>query len=376
MNKALKVVLPIILLVAAGFSLYLFIKFKKVPPRRASHMKGPLVTVEIARRVKAPVVIEGFGTVHPVHTLDLVPQVSGKVVAVSKNFINGGFVKQGEVLVQIERVDYEIALKRAEAALLKKDVAYKKALKQAHIAKKEWEDIVKGVLENKDVVPDALTLYLPQLKAAQAAYEAARADVRLAELNLARTTLRAPYDARVLKRTTDVGQFVTPGKVLGSLFATGEAEIVVPLRARDVAWLTVPSHAKVVSTLRGKPMTYPARLVRTAGKIDSGSRMLHAILRVNQPFHFTPPLENGDFVTVHIQGRVGDGFWVSAKAERDGKVWIARNDTLKIQKVTVLYREKDRVFVSGLRDGDAVITTSLFAVTDGMKIRVRKNGRK
>ncbi|RTZ91490.1 MAG: hypothetical protein DSY91_04970 [Deltaproteobacteria bacterium] len=374
MNK-LKVILPIFLIIVAVVAVTLFVKFKKVPHRKRVRYEGPLVSVEVAHRVKKPIEIIGFGTVKPEHTLDLVPQVSGKVMTISPNFIDGGFVKKGEVLVQIERADFEIALKRAEAALLAKDVNYKKALKQAHIAKKEWEDIL-GVLESKNVVPNALTLYLPQLKAAKSAYDAAVADVRLAKLNLERTTLKAPYDARVLRRLTDLGQFVSKGKVLGTLFSTDVADVVVPLHPQDVAWLKVPAQAVVVSTLRGKAIRYPARLVRTEGQIDPKSRMLHAVVQVKQPYKFTPPLENGDFVTARIKGKEGEGVWISAKAERDGKVWIARDGKLRVRKVQVLYRKKETVFVTGLEDGDAVITTSLFAVTDGMKIRVRKATKK
>jgi RND family efflux transporter MFP subunit len=375
MNKW-KVVLPVVLIALGSSSLYLFIKFKKTPPRSEVHYKGPLVTVVEGHLVKKPVMLEGFGTVKPEHTLDLVPQVSGKVMAISENFINGGFVKKGEVLVQIERKDYEIALKRAEANILSKDLAYKKALKQAHIAKKEWKEILKNILTDKKTVPDELTLYIPQLKAAEAAYDSALADLSLAKLNLERTTLTAPYDARVLRRLTDIGQFVAPGKVLGSLFSIREADIVVPLHPQDVAWFKVPSEAEVISTLTGKAVRYPARLVRTEGKIDPATRMLHAIIQVKNPYRFTPPLENGAFVTVRIKGKTAEGLWISAKAERDGKVWIARAEHLKIQKVKVLYRKKNSVLVSGLKEGARIITTSLFAVTNGMKIRVRKTGKK
>jgi len=376
MSKFFKVVLPIVFVIGAIGSVYLFMKFKKVPPKKEVRYEGPLVTVEAAHLVKKPMIIEGFGTVEPEHTLDLVSQVSGKVVAISKNFVNGGFVKKGEMLVQIERADYEIALKRAEANLVNKEVSYRKALKQAHIAKKEWEDIMHNVLRDKKVTPDALTLYIPQLKAAQAAFEAAKADLSLAKLNLKRTTLKAPYDARVIKRMTDVGQYVSPGKVVGTLFGTEIVDIVVPLHTRDVAWLEVPARAEIVSHLWGREVRYPARLVRTEGQIDPGSRMLHAVLQVTRPYRFDPPLENGDFVAVRIEGKVGEGFWISAKAERDGKVWVAQDGKLRIRKVTVLYRKRDKVFVSGLRDGDSVITTSLFAVTDGMKIRVKKSGKR
>jgi RND family efflux transporter MFP subunit len=371
-----KVILPVLIIVIGAASFYLFVKYRKQPPKRKVVYKGPLVSVTKVRAVNEPLMIEGYGTVQPEHTLDLVPQVSGKVVMVSKNFIDGSFVKKGEVLVRIERSDYEIALKRAEANLLNRDVTYKKALKQAHIAKKEWEEILNNVLENKQVVPDALTLYLPQLKAAKAAYDAAQADVRLARLNLERTTLKAPYDARVLRRVTDIGQFVMPGKSLGSLFSIEEADVVVPLNPQDVAWLKVPAEAEVISTLTGKPVRFPARLVRTTGRIDPKSRMLHAVVKVERPYGSKPPLQNGDFVTVYIKGKQAEGFWISAKAERDGKVWVAREGRLRIRKVRVLYREAHRVLVSGLEDGDLVITTSLFAVTDGMKIRVRKAGKK
>jgi len=371
-----KVVVPIILIAAGAVSLYLFVRFKKMQPRREIHYEGPLVSVQEVHLRKRPVMIEGYGTVKPRHTLDLVPQVSGKVVMISKNFINGGFVKKGQVLIQIERADYEIALKRAEANLLNTEVSYKKALKQAHIAKKEWEEILRSVLVNKKVMPDELTLYLPQLKAAKAAYDSAVSDVRLAKLNLERTTLISPYDARVLTRKTDIGQYVTPGKALGSLFGIAEADIVVPLHTQDVAWLKISSDAEVISNLTGKVIRYPGRLIRTEGRIDPASRMLHAVIEVKRPYGFTPPLENGAFVIVKIIGKKAEGFWVPTKAERDGKVWVAQESHLRIRNVRILYRKTDTVLVSGLRDGDHIITTSLFAVTDGMKIRVPESDKK
>ena len=128
MSKFFKVALPVILIVGAFTSVYLFIKFKKVPPRREVRYEGPLVTVETAHLAQKPVVIEGFGTVKPEHTLDLVPQVSGKVMALSENFIDGGFVKKGEVLVQLERSDYEIALNEDGLPKLRISSYYKDVL--------------------------------------------------------------------------------------------------------------------------------------------------------------------------------------------------------------------------------------------------------
>jgi len=368
-----KKILPVVLIGIGVGSFVLFVKFRKIPPRHPVVVHGPLVRVARVHVVRKPVMIEGYGTVRPEHELQLVSQVSGKVVAVSPHFIDGGMVKKGEVLIQIDPSDYEIALKRAEAALLKEDVAYRKALKQAHIAKKEWEEILGSVLKGRNVVPDVLTLYIPQLKAAKAAYDAAEAGVQLARLNLNRTTLKAPYQGRVLERTTDLGQFVSPGKPLGSLFCTDQADVIVPLHPQDVAWLKVPSPAVVISTLRGIPVRYPARLVRTGGRLDPRSRMMRAIVKVKNPRRFAPPLEDGDFVRVRMEGKKAEGAWIPAKVERAGKVWLAVRSHLVIRKVRVLYRRTSEVLVSGLKEGDKLITSSLFAVTNGMKIRVKES---
>ncbi len=365
--------LPLLIIAAGILILFLFFKFRPHPPKLEEKAGGPLVSVETVHVENRPIIVTGTGTVQPEHAVALTPQVSGKVVRVSSNFVTGGFFKKGELLLQIEKSDYEIALKRAKAQLLARDVEYQKAMRQAKIAKKDWDSVMNTILKDPSLVPDQLTLYIPQLKAAKAALSSAKADVELAELNLSRTAIRAPFNGRLLAKDADIGQFVTMGKPVATVFATDVLDVVVPLTERDAGLFDIPCKAEVDCNFDGTPHHYPATAVRTEGQLDPGSRMVHVVVQVQHPFSFPVPLENGAYVDVRFTGRSLKTIRLTPRVERDGKVWTVVDNRLKILPVKVAYRSNDAVFITGVPDGATVITSTLFAVSDGMRVRVLKD---
>ena len=62
-------------------------------------------------------IVEAHGTVLPKTESNLVAEVSGRVVRVSSALVSGGFFAEGDLLVEIERVDYEDALEQSRARL-------------------------------------------------------------------------------------------------------------------------------------------------------------------------------------------------------------------------------------------------------------------
>ncbi len=364
--------LPVLIIAIGILILFLFFKFRPHPPKLEVAKGGPLVSVETAHVEKKPLIVTGNGTVQPEHFVALTPQVNGQVISISPNFVTGGFFKKGETLIQIEKSDYEIALARAKAQLLARDVDYQKAMRQADIAKKDWDSVMKTILKDPSLVPDQLTLFIPQLKAAKAALDSAKADVKLAELNLSRATIRAPFNGRVLTKDADTGQFVTVGKPVSTVFSTDILDVVVPLTDRDVGLFSLPCKAEVISDFEGKVRQYTARAVRTEGMLDPGSRMVHVVVQVKHPFSYPVPLENGAYVKVQFVGQPIETVRLSPHVERDGKIWTVVNNKLRIIPVQVVYRSSDAVFVTGIPDGSTVITSTLFAVSDGMQVRVQK----
>ena len=362
----------------------MMIKFRKSPEKVVRDHPGRLVETVEARLTDEQVVVTGTGTVEPLQEIAIIPQVSGKVVAVSPNFISGGYIKKGEVLFRIEETDYRIAAVNAESQVAQAEFNLANVESQARIAREEWEKIS----GNSGESPNPLVLYEPQLKNAIAMLDAARAGLEKAGLDVERTVLRAPFDCRVRSESVDIGQYVRAGTQVGALSGTAVAEIVIPMMVEDLRWLEVPrieegsrgSSAVVYQTVEGRNFNWDGYVDRVLGHVDPLGRMERVVVRVEDPFGLKNEnkdfinLTMGSFVNVNIKGKVVKNvvrFPLAALRQND-TIWLAGNDNkLHIVKVDVLRRDPDHVLVSsGLSNGDKIITTTLTGVAEGMKIRL------
>ena len=94
--RVLKMVVPIIVLLAGVAAAALIASARKAPPRQESPPQGPLVEVMTASAADIPVAVSGHGEVVAKVAVDIVPQVGGKVVSVSQSLVAGGFFEAGE----------------------------------------------------------------------------------------------------------------------------------------------------------------------------------------------------------------------------------------------------------------------------------------
>ena len=116
-SKFIKVGLPVIIIIssvllAAGLGAL------RKPPAKVAEQRLPLLvnTAELQPQ-DLTYRIASQGTVTPKLETTLISEVNGRILAVSDNFVAGGFFKKGDLLVQVEPADYLTAVKAAEAAL-------------------------------------------------------------------------------------------------------------------------------------------------------------------------------------------------------------------------------------------------------------------
>jgi RND family efflux transporter MFP subunit len=380
-SKTLKLVIPAIVLVVGVAAAALIASARKAPPRVERPALGPLVEVIEANVADIPIVVTGHGEVVPRVSVDLVPQVPGQVIRVHPSLVAGGFFKKGEVLVTIDPRDYELAMERAQAAVARAKVTFDREKAEAEVAREEWDVLHPGE------EPTGLVIREPQIRQAEAEYEAAVADLAVAELNLERTRLSLPFDGVVVSENVDVGQFVGVGSRLATVYGTDTVEVRVPLESRELAWFDVPSgnrrsgpRAEVSAELGGHEVVWDGTVTRMEAQVDQISRMVHVVVEVADPYKANedhPPLLPGTFADVRIFGRtLADVVSLPRHAVReDNRVWVFEDGTLEVRDVEVLQADRERSLVSaGLEDGDLVIVTMLDAVTDGMKVRRANDG--
>ncbi len=355
--------------------------FKPEPEKRPYTKPGPpAVEIVVVSPESYQSTIFTQGTVEPKRKINLVSEVSGRVVEVSDHFVSGGSFNAGDMLIRLDDRDYRYALASAEAqvASAERELALEKG--QARQAKRVWRDL--GSQE-----ANALFLREPQLKAAQSALKAAQAEQRRAALNVERTVMSIPFAGRVEVTQVDLGQFVPAGSVLGVVFDSQRAEIRLPLSGSQLAkagfspGASVEQLQTVLVTLSadigGQRHQWQGRLTRVEPVVDTQTRFFHVIAEVDQPFNtelHEQPLVMGLFVEAHLTGKYyGNVIALPKKALNNTRVFVVdQNQRLSLKDVTVIDSHDDTVWVqSDLQRGDRVVVSDPRVLQVGQEVKIK-----
>jgi RND family efflux transporter MFP subunit len=381
-KRFLHLVVIIILLALGGLGMYALTTHKSEVERRRPPVSVPVVRTIRVTVGSQPVVVQGEGTVQPLQEIRIAPEVGGKVVYVSPNMVNGGAFSKGETLLRVDPADYELAATLARASVKDAESKLQLAEEETAASIQEWRLYGEGGTDTTKN-PPPLVAKEPQLAAAQAKLDAEKADLKKALLNLERTEIKAPFDGRVSQENMDIGEYVTPGQDIATIYSTEAAEIIIPLEDRDLFWIHVPGFTPgngpgapvtVRASIAGRQLSWSGKVVRAEGRLDERTRMINVVVRVERPYATKPPLPVGFFVTAGIMGRTLSDVAVVPRAalHQDNVIWVVEKDgRLRFRKVEVARIEGEKVFVSaGLNNGEVLVITPLKAVSDGMSVRV------
>ncbi len=357
------VVRAILILLAGGLVSGLI--FLTGPEPRPGEEQGPPPHVARVTRVAlqtSPIRVESRGTVTPRTATDVVAQLGGEVIRVADNFAAGGFFEAGEVLLEIDPRDYEIALARARADLADARRVLAEERGRARQAEREWQDL-------GDPAANRLFLREPQVNAAEAAVEAAEAGVRQARIDLERTEVSMPFDGRVLEADVDLGEYLTAGAAIGRVYATDLMEVRLPLSAGELELLNLSTHrtgrfqplaVSLTSRAGNETATWQGRVVRVEAAANRETRLFHVVAQVSgsELNEGKNPLLPGMFVEAAITSNAHSGVARlprSALYQGDDVMVLDGEDRLKLAPVRVLQVSEEQMAVKGLAEGQRVL---------------------
>jgi RND family efflux transporter MFP subunit len=371
--------------------------------------------IEVPRIDLAPVAI-GYGNVRAERTWNAVAEVAGRVVEVHPNLREGAFVGVGELLLRIDAAVYALALARAEAqhaellarwdktraalaieqqslALARREAARQSDLqRQGTVSQKALDEAQRSVLNGEQAV-QSLETQLAQMPAQQ---RLAEVGIEQARLDLARTDIRAPFDARIGAVGIEVAQYVTGGQPLFVAESIDRAEIEVPVAIAQMRALVlnvgevnfsaagfserVPELLGLSAEVRvaGAPAdTAPraARVLRTT-TVDSRTRTVGVVIAVDAPYAdlapgVRPPLVSGLYVRVKLVGRPQPGrVVVPTAALRNGRAYVLDDaQRLQVREVKLLFSQGGvSVVAAGLEGGERLVVSDLVPAVPGMRI--------
>jgi len=380
-----KTVLISLGLLLAGAAVTLIVFLTEPTARRAGATKKTAMlvdVVEVQRDTFQPV-IQAMGEVRPAKDIILSPRVSGQVIRQSGSFTPGGHVSQGQMLLQIDPADYRNALQLRKSELEQAEADMKVEMGRQDVARQDYQ-LVDETLSQEN---RSLVLREPQLDAARSSVEAARASVDQARLNLARTTIEAPFDAHILSRNVNMGSQVAPGDNLGRLVGLDTYWVEATLPLARLQWLSFPEKEGE----KGSPVRIRNRtawpedafrqgyLYKLVGTLEDRTRMARVLVSVPDPLAYeadsagVPRLMLGSFVEANIQARpIEDVIRLSRDYVRDNEtVWVMEDNKLRIRDVNIIFRDARYAYITkGMSEGDRVVTTNLATIAEGADLRL------
>jgi RND family efflux transporter MFP subunit len=378
-GKWVKAGVPVLIVLGAVIIASALVAGKKPPEQKKETRKDLFVEVKPVSRQNLTYQVWSQGTVQPKVITSLTSEVNGVIVKVADNFIEGGFFRAGDLLIQVEQYDYQTAVKLAEANLARAQALLEEEKARGKVAAKEWSEFSAGK------APE-LGLRRPQLAQELANVRSAEAELENARRNLIRTEIRAPYDGIVKVKNANIGQFISRGFNLGTIYGTEVAEVRLPLSDNDVGYLNMPGSTTseqqqpevlLSAEVAGQPLNWQARLVRTEGMLDDENRVIYAVAEIKDPYRLKSdglaPLRFGRFVKARIDGKSGDNLVLVERhlLKPDQKVLtISKDNKLHIRSVTVQRMDEEYAYISaGLDSAEQLVLTAIANPLEGMALR-------
>jgi len=400
--------------------------------QRTPEQSATLVQVEPVTRSSVRTMVEAMGTVIAAEEVILQPRVSGEIVALSAEFVPGGYFQAGEIMLKIDPRDYALAVEKSKSQVAQAEYDLKMEQGAQQIAKREWELL--GAEETASDLDRELALRKPHLAKATAALAAARAAQKEAKLNLERTTIRAPFNCIVTAENVDLGAQVTPQSQLGTLVGTDTYWVKVSVPVDRLKWISFPqsdsgngSRVRVYQSLgTAYQPEWSGHVLRLLGDLEPQGRMARVLVEVRDPLGLESseprpvgqepdseasekllagapvslgPRERlghplggagyggagkaalliGSYVNVEIEGQGLDHtISVPRTALRDGdSVWIMNDDgRLDIRDVSIAWRNRNTVVITdGIEERERLVVSDLPAPVAGMKLRLTTDGQ-
>lgn len=339
---------------------------------RGARGAGLTFAVEVleVKAQKLDYVVTAPGSIEAFERVQVTARVAGVVDRVA--FAEGQEVKKGDVLVVIDSERFRLAVNGAKAALEKAQAAQRDV--EAQVTRRE------GAMESHPgLIPgEELETYRTRTLTAKADTAVAAENLKIAELNLRDSSVRAPMDGVIQTRTVETGQYVNTGVVMATLLRQDPMLLRFHVEPQEAPRLR--PGMKATFKLRESQRTFEAKITLVSASADPTTHMVGVTAEVITGEH-KYWLRPGSFCDVSVDvGATRDAPVIPRSAMRatdHGYVtYVVAGDVAEERVITLGMSTKDGwVEVrSGLADGDAIVVRGADALSPGAKVRVTSGG--
>lgn len=291
-----------------------------------------------------------MATLEALNRVELSAAANGRLVNLYAK--DGASVQKGSLLAKIDDSELKAQLKQAESSL--------------HLAQQKMER-TKGLVEKNAATTT-------DMEAAEASLKSAEASVELIKAQIAKTEVRAPFSGKLGFVNVSVGAWVTTGTSIATLSEVTKLKAKFALPQRYATTLKV-----------GNPITLidEERAIQKVGKVNALDATISESSRTRQIMvtvdNSKGELIAGGYAKVSVELQSGRIQTIPIPAEaltldKDGAyIFVVQDGKASMRRVETGLRTPIAVdVISGLNEGDTVITSGLISIRQGSSVRIRE----
>jgi len=321
---------------------------KTEAPKAAAN--GPVpVDVVVTKTESFSFPLVANGSVLPNEFVQLVPEVSGRIIELNIN--EGSTVSKGSLLVKLNDEDLQAQLKKYKS--------------QLEIAEKTVSRLSK-LMDVNGINQQDYDQAVAQANGLKADYDFVLAQIK-------KTEIRAPFTGVLGLRLVSPGAFVTPQQTLATLQEVSKLKIDFTLPEYQANQVKVGQIVKLTSN--ASKDTTVARVEAIEPRADEATRNIKFRASVQSG---SSSLTAGQFVQVNISSKTDNQAilvptQVVIPESRNKKVALIKNGKVKFQVIETGYRANDRIqVISGLAPGDTIASSGLLFLKPDAPVVIKK----
>lgn len=311
--------------------------------------------------------IQAFGRVRTAESLDMIAEVSGRMMPGSVPLKEGQNFKRGALLYRIDDEEARLNLQSQKSNFLRDVAAVLPDLKVDYPGSfDQWNNFYKGIRLDKGL-PE-----LPQFKSDKEKTFLATQNIfsnyytiKSAEARLKKYRFYAPFAGNIYSLNLQKGSFVNAGSNIGRIIRSDKLELKVDVEASEIGWIELGSEAIVYSESGEQ---WNGKVIRIGDFVNQNTQSIDVFIAIE-------PVEgqkmfDGQFLKAIMPSKVIPNSMVIPRnvITNGNEVFIIEDTILKTQIINVQKINKETAIVNGLKEGSNLVIEPLINAFNGMTI--------
>ncbi|MDH5381090.1 MAG: HlyD family efflux transporter periplasmic adaptor subunit [Cyclobacteriaceae bacterium] len=310
--------------------------------------------------------ITAYGRVRTAQSLDMIAEVSGRMMQGAVSLKEGQAFRKGTLLFRIDDEESRLNLQSQKSNFLKDLASILPDIKVDYPTEFDvWQNyfssiqIEKSLPELPDYNSDKIKTFLATRNILSTYYS-----IKSQESRLKKHNFYAPFSGNIYSINLQSGSFVNPGSNIGKLIRSDKLELKVDVGASEISWIELGSKAGIYSE---NETEWIGTVSRIGEFVNQNTQSIDVFISIDANDH---PLYDGQFLRAIMPTRnISNSMLIprSIIFNRD-EVFVVEDTVLRVEKIKIFKVNEETVVMGGLTPGTDLVIEPLVNAYNGMSV--------